>query len=380
VFKQNGIIGCFTLVAIILFSNIAYSTLPGDYRLQYSGLSFQTGIQTTYNLKIILYGNITNLGEKPIPVNETDLLAFPYPLNLSFQKVLDIRAWVDNVSYNYTIVSENNEQVLIIDYSFKDRLLNPGESISAGVEYVVAVDQSSKLTEIKDFLYAKNPVELVSKAGDWSDLEEYVNETTVGITKLWNFTHPLIKLVERYITSSVGVDKPYSYLLGVLRWIDENLVYSTRVPPRYPFEVIIEGAGDCDDQSNLLITLLRAKGIPSFLEIGFVYIGENYRPPDDTSAGGLLKITMIGGGGHGWVVAYIPPWGWIRIDPVVGSGYGVPLEQYAIILALYYTFPTVVYERRFGEDYVSESAREVDVIQRNKIQYHIVLEMHLLQK
>ncbi|MCI0497533.1 MAG: transglutaminase family protein [Thermoplasmata archaeon] len=54
-------------------------------------------------------------------------------------------------------------------------------------------------------------------------------------------------------------------------------------------EVLAEKRGDCDDQSVVLISILRAMGIPSWLEMGLLY-NQNTREWS----------------GHGWANAYIP--------------------------------------------------------------------------
>jgi len=330
-----------------------------------------------------VYGNVTNLGNEPVSVNETDVLVFDYPLNTSDQRVVAVKAWVNSIEYNYTITSdEAGNWVLVINAPEANTTLKPGEAINAGVEYVVRVDVASRIKPIIDFYRVQSPYELLPVAGNWSELKPYANETTTGLTSLWNYTHPLIRLVARYINET-GADKPLAYLLNTLRWLEENVIYSTRVPPRYPWEVIVEGAGDCDDQSNLLITLLRAAGIPSFLESGYVYVGSEFRY-SDTAADGLFNYYFIGGGAHGWVVVYIPPWEWIKVDPVVRydplTGLKQPLYAVAVKGAYYYITPIVVVNRVFKLDYVEESVKAVEEIKTLKLKYVVVLEVKLLSQ
>ena len=347
--------------------------------------AFLAGQYENVSISLAIYGNVTNLGDKPIPINETDIMVFDYPLKRSDQRVYSVRAWVNNEEYNYTVYPINSTHyILVIESPYFNETLDPGETISVGVEYYVSINMRKRVETITDFLATDDPYTLLPKAGEWEDVKPYVNKTTIGITGLWNYSHPLIKLLNKYIeTTIVKTDKPLAYLLGVLNWFDENIVYSTRIPPRFPWEAIVEGAGDCDDQSNLLITLLRLKGIPAYLETGMVYISESYRF-EDTGAGGYYRYKFIGGGGHGWVVAYIPPWGWIRVDPIVRTdlltGKKAPLYKVAIKYALYYWFPTVVTDKIFRKDYVESSVKAVEALERVKLKYDIVLEMHLLSR
>jgi len=345
--------------------------------------AFNASTPAALTVVVRIYGNITNLGDRPIYVNETDALIFEYPLNTSDQRVLRVRAWVNGVEYSYTVTpSSDSGFTLVINAPEAGSVLRPHEAIDAGVEYVVEVDRVKRLEAIADFLEARDPLDLLPKAGGWDDLKPQANETTTGLTKLWNYTHPLIKLLSRYLSEVERSDKPLAYLLSALKWIDSSIVYSTRIPPRYPWEVVVEGAGDCDDQSNLLITLLRSVGIPSFLETGYVYVGEGFRV-SGVAASGLFTYLFIGGGGHGWVAAYIPPWGWIRVDPVASTidpvtNLKIPLYIAAVKAAYYYWFPTVVTQRVYRLDYAEESAKAIEQIESSKLKYVVVVEMKLL--
>jgi len=375
----KGALPVLLLVSILISSTLTpihQNRVLENHTFRYT----KTGMKTV-TIVVRVYGNITNLGNEQVNVNETDALVFDYPLNTSDQRVIAARAWVNSIEYNYTVIpGEAGNWVLVINAPEANTTLKPGETINAGVEYVVRVDNASRVKPIADFYNVQSPYELLPKAGNWSELKPYANETTVGLTSLWNYTHPLIRLVARYINKT-GADKPLAYLLSTLRWFEESVVYSTRVPPRYPWEVVVEGAGDCDDQSNLLITLLRAAGIPSFLETGYVYVGSGFRY-SDTAADGLFSYHFIGGGAHGWVVVYIPPWGWIRVDPIVRydplTGLRKPLDEVAVKGALYYVLPTVVVNRVFKLDYVEESVKAVEEIKTLKLKYVLVLEMTML--
>ena len=228
-----------------------------------------------------------------------------------------------------------------------------------------------RINSIGDILLTNNITKLVRMSGTWVDINyteigaEYIN-----VTSLWNYTNPLIKLLVNYLNRTNNESKPLSFILSILNWIDDNIVYSTRIPPRHPWEVIVEGLGDCDDQSNLLITLARSFKIPSYLEIGIVYIGPNFKY-ENIEAEGYYHYIFLGGGGHGWAAVYIPPWKWVRVDLTIGSGKGVG----HIKGAAYYIFPTVVINKVVLGDYATQSAEYTEEIISKKIKYDSVLEI-----
>lgn len=98
----------------------------------------------------------------------------------------------------------------------------------------------------------------------------------------------------------------------LLDWFVENVSYGTLDVPRYPNETLSTGFGDCDDQAILLVTMCRALGIPSLLQVGPVF-QENI--DDEVSYwNGHLNVKQQGVGWHGWALVFIPPWGWLPIE------------------------------------------------------------------
>ncbi len=325
----------------------------------------------TYYLNLTIGGSIKNIGSEAYPINKTDLLYFDYPLNTSDQEVLGVRAVVNGTRYNYTLrYSESSITLIVNAPEYEKKMLKPGQWVSAWVYYNVSVDMVKRVNQVIDLYKAGSIEEIYEKAGSWNDLRfkepKYLNETP-----LWNQSHPLVNLLYKYLTRKQGsMDKPFTALMTFIEWLDKNIVYSTRIPARHPWEVIVEGAGDCDDQSNLLITLLRKAGIPSFLEVGFVYLGKGYEFKH-SEVGGLFHYQFIGGGGHGWLVAYIPPWGWLRIDLTASLGKGIN----HIKNAAYYITPIVVTTRVYRGDYATQSARFTENIRKTKLEYNITLIM-----
>lgn len=343
----------FSLEAIVL-------SIDSLNNYNYSNLSIGT------YLEIIIGNNVTNLGSKPVNISETDILIFDYPLNTSSQHTLKTKFYIDGYPAKYVIEYDREGNPKLKGVINRPAYLDVNESISVYVKYIVYVNITQRILEIKNLG--------LKQADNWDEIV-IEDKELVNTTGLWNYTNPLVKLLIDYIKAKHN-ETPLAYLLGALNWIDENIVYSTRFPPRHPWETIVYGEGDCDDQSNLLITLLRGVGIPSYLEIGLVYLNKVYENYTFTSveAGGYLTYYFYGGGTHGWVVAYIPPWGYIRIDLTSG---GKGLEH--IVFAAYYTFygniPTVVIAKIVKQDYVEQTTSYIKEVQEKKLKYNIYLIM-----
>jgi len=294
---------------------------------------------------IKIYNEVVNNGTTGIPLADTGILDFNYPVEDETQRIINVTAWFDGspVKYAVTLGEEPSLRIITPGSTLN---LTPGAGASAWVEYAVEVDALTRGQSIQAFLNAYitgNTSLLESEAQRIylnNSLRRYVEETPG-----WNYTNPLTRLLLTYISSQANISNPIEVVKAVVGYVDSNLVYSIRMPPREPWETLLYMEGDCDDQSNLVVTVLRGLGIPSYQEYGMVFVSKDFRL-EEVSDNGLLNTTMVGGGGHAWVVAYIPPWGWIRIDTV----FGVPGNWLSHIVSIpYYTYPTVVMGANTGE-------------------------------
>ena len=88
-----------------------------------------------------------------------------------------------------------------------------------------------------------------------------------------------------------GMDSVYDMTEAIYDYMDDEFTYETGSTgnPKSCSESLSSKSGDCDDQSILLISLLRAVDIPAWLEFGVLY------DPVDGSWGA-----------HGWANVYIP--------------------------------------------------------------------------
>ena len=84
----------------------------------------------------------------------------------------------------------------------------------------------------------------------------------------------------------------YTILKSTYDWVTKNIAYPGSPQagdPQSSVETLQSRVGDCDDQSNLYMGLIRAAGVPGWLQLGALY---------DPSTGGLE--------GHAWVQTYVP--------------------------------------------------------------------------
>ena len=85
--------------------------------------------------------------------------------------------------------------------------------------------------------------------------------------------------------------------------------YSPSPYPRTVEEIVTKHEGDCDDMSRVLMNLLWYFGIPARIEYGYVYL-----PLDMPVPVGNSLMYFKDAGPHGYVIAYIPPLGWVSLD------------------------------------------------------------------
>ncbi len=85
--------------------------------------------------------------------------------------------------------------------------------------------------------------------------------------------------------------------------------YSPSPYPRTVEEIVTKHEGDCDDMSRVLMNLLWYFGIPARIEYGYVYL-----PLDMPVPVGNSLMYFKDAGPHGFVIAYIPPLGWVSLD------------------------------------------------------------------
>lgn len=149
-----------------------------------------------------------------------------------------------------------------------------------------------------------------------------------------------------------------------ITWIRDEIEYKVHgLLPYYPDETYAKREGDCDDQANLFITLCRIYGIPSFLQIGCIYLPKVRI--NETFWEGHVTLVYEQIGWHGWAVVYAPPWGWLPVDfTYVIGGLDDPLN--AMKQAAVVAFQEVIqYANITKTDYVASYNETKDFLREN---------------
>jgi transglutaminase-like putative cysteine protease len=188
------------------------------------------------------------------------------------------------------------------------------------------------------------PALTLTGAGRMTDIPSNLVSQYTSTTETFWADDPAIAALAQSLTAN------QTTVLGkvtrLVKWFNENIDYSNNEVPLYPNQTLQQKSGDCDDQSILLISMLRSLGIPSYLEIGVFF--NSGISGDDTVWDGHLAISEKGLAWHGWAMVYVPPWGWIPVDLTLTSN-DDPLEK--IKSAPEYTAPLVTAMKISTQEY-----------------------------
>jgi transglutaminase-like putative cysteine protease len=132
---------------------------------------------------------------------------------------------------------------------------------------------------------------------------------------------PAVRLLAEQIT--VGADGPWQAALDLKRYLDahERYTYDFRPAPRRdPVDqfLFVTHAGYCDQFATAFVLMARSLGIPARWVVG--YVGGTFDPARQSW---ILRGTDA----HSWAELYIPPYGWIPVDPTPGWALAVTLRQ-----------------------------------------------------
>jgi len=196
----------------------------------------------------------------------------------------------------------NNVAVL----EFPKQQLLPGENMSYTVEYGV-VSKPRIIANISE-----------KESGTLDAIPQNLKGNYTRAEGPWLANdHALLELAHEIAGNEINVLK---VIKSLVEWIKKNITYTdTHEVPLYPNETLSEGEGDCDDQAILLITLSRIMGIPSYLQIGTIYLPSRTLL-EETYWGNHVRSVQRRIGWHGWAMVYVPPWGWLPVDLTFVTG------------------------------------------------------------
>jgi len=261
-------------------------------------------------------------------------------------------------------------------------MLEPNETYSATIIWDIesfqrdipriTIEGSGNLSDIPQSL-----MNYTKEADPWrSPPDISLNTSGWDNTSYYNLTLREVALLLKGDSENV-----LRILLNDVEWITKYIQYYS-ASPTYPVETARNQKGDCDDQSNLLIALLRTQGVPAFLMMGQVYLSyDAYANITDTSMDGYFFYESHYTAGHAWAMVYVPPWGWLPCDPVATY---TDYPDYAITgaivrypITLIFKNITGVYEEE-GADYIGYLREETKRAEEMSIYYWLIQDMEQL--
>jgi len=228
--------------------------------------------------------------------------------------------------------------------------LRPGENINYTVMYR-ALSKPRSLPNINE-----------NESGTLEEIPDNLKARYSGAEGPWLVNDQELQALAHSLAESET--KVLTVVKRFIIWIRDNIDYRVNgLLPYYPNQTYTTREGDCDDQANLFITLCRISGIPSFLQIGCIYLPTERLNKTFWEGHATLEYERIGW--HGWAVVYVPPWGWLPVDfTYVVSGLDNPLN--AIEQAAVVAFQEVIQCVNITKtDYVDSSRRLKDLLLNN---------------
>ena len=112
-------------------------------------------------------------------------------------------------------------------------------------------------------------------------------------------------VIQNAVREAVGEEKnPYWIARKIYRYVLEHMFYELAGGWNIAPTVLARGSGSCSEYSFVYISLCRAAGLPAR------YVGSVAVRGDDASTDEVF---------HRWVEIYLPPYGWIPVDPSRGD-------------------------------------------------------------
>jgi hypothetical protein len=237
-----------------------------------------------------------NRGQTPLTLTEEDITV-PLFMNTSTQTV---KVKESSVGYTSDSLDVDDNRVAVMNV---DKTLSSGQSIS----FTVSFDIGLEIRSVPDFG--------LDKADGFSSIPSTLVDQYTGASETFMSDDP--DIVNKALEVAGDTDTVLKALILLIESVTGETTYSNYEVPRYPNTTLSEGLGDCDDQSILLISMLRSLGVPAYLQVG-IYMHPSIED-SQTSWEGHLTDTRKGVGWHGWAMVYVPPWGWVPVDLTLTS-------------------------------------------------------------
>lgn len=198
---------------------------------------------------------------------------------------------------------------------------------------------------------------------EWAVLN--TEDQPTGEFKIWPDNPEIISLADELSSGGATVYENVRAIYGYLRDTLEYRAISGS-EPKSCTETLEDGTGDCDDQSILLISLLRSMGIPAWLAFGVLYDG--VRDEWGPHAWAEVYMPFADGGGEAMAIDIVNDEFLVRncnrLEEWKSDGNGDHLSDYYHLLSYNYTvtgphgsIPVVSLGDTFTGDYTDSDAR-----------------------
>jgi hypothetical protein len=308
---------------------------------------------------------ITNQGSQTYYLSTEDRIIGLF-MNNSWQTVILTNC---NFPYQKTTDVDGNPIAILPNLYVK-----PGGSLTINVTYSIYSRIAGQRTLIWD------PELTAVNSGTIEDIPLALKTAYCKPVGPWNYEQPSWEFLRRLAFQIQGNERnTLKVVYKFVDWLAHNIMYPTNAheTPMYPTQTYThqnqlkstKGEGDCDDQASLFVTFCRIVGIPAFMQIGCIYLPDQYK--SFTVYSGHVQILEEQIGWHGWAMVYIPPWGWIPIDLTwLIDRAGATLSQSihwtgpnsTIIGAAVLTPNTAIYQNITQSDYIKPSIESINKI------------------
>ncbi len=140
------------------------------------------------------------------------------------------------------------------------------------------------------------------KVGKLGDIPPAIRRTYLGDEPKYDIHHPAIR---RAVLRAVGGEKnPFWIARRVYRHVHRKMRYERVGGWDVAPKVLERGSGSCSEYSYVYIAMCRAAGLPAR------YVGSLVMRKDQASWDDVF---------HRWVEVYLPPYGWVPVDPSRGD-------------------------------------------------------------
>lgn len=327
--------------------------------INYKVEAFGEGRVYYYRLRI----SFINKGSNDYSLTLKDKLFTLFP-NTSIQQV-----YIVDTDSNVKGLVKDEDGNLFVQLRLPD-IIRPSENVTVAILMKITLT-SRKLPQIS-----------IDSSGSLLDIPiEFANYTISS--GVWKYESKDLKYIADIASLIKGNDTNVLRITSkMVEFIGSNVEYPTGEEfrsPQYPNQTLPisgeKGVGDCDDQSALLVAMLRSVGIPSYLQTGGV-ISTYYSLSGDTWDG-HLTISSKGIGWHGWVEAYVPPWGWLPVDITYGyySQRQNPLSS--IIYSASAREPMLESEKYLNIDFIAEYLKTKEGIEKSDLYLYLEEEVYV---